>query len=581
MLNRNARYLLLAVTTLGITPWFQAQAPSGPQIPPPTIRISTRLVLLDVVVTDKQGNAVTGLQADDFQVDENGKAQKISTFSAQDEINSVAPPLPPGIYSNRAQYRLPGGPITVMLLDGLNTPFKDQAYARRQMLRFVQEQYKPGQRLGIFTLTGSLNVLQDFTTDPDILQAALERYKPVPQQFASSAQPQTSLSASGATAASTVTALDASAMPATSGVGVGAELRSNASSDAAIAVQSALRAFEGAQVAYAEEQRAVLTLQALNSLGRILGGLPGRKSIIWVTGNLPFTLIPEDRNVSNAELEDMPTRDQHTLAQHVAANYAATFRESHAGEIRETAARLASAQIALYPVDAGGLSLVTSVDSQDTMREVARETGGRAYVNENEIRSGVARAFADQAATYILGYYPDNKKWDGKYRQIKVKVKRDGVQVQARRGYYALDPTQIKGYSRDAEAASALKDVVPSTVVAFSARVRPPSTNSAPGKVGVDFLVDASTLSTEDADKGKKVNAAFYAMIVSPDGKILASRSQKVDQAFNADIYQQILQKGLLLHMDMDPVQGKNQLHLAVQDNRTGMVGTINAPLVQ
>ena len=66
-----------------------------------------------------------------------------------------------------------------------------------------------------------------------------------------------------------------------------------------------------------------------------------------------------------------------------------------------------------YPVDARGLSISTSIDSQETMREMARGTGGPAYVNQNEIKYGVERAFKDEAATYTLGYYPENKKWDG------------------------------------------------------------------------------------------------------------------------------------------------------------------------
>ena len=212
---------------------------------------------------------------------------------------------------------------------------------------------------------------------------------------------------------------------------------------------------------------------------------------------------------------------------------------------------------------------------------MARETGGRAYVNQNEIKVAVVRAFDDTLATYTLGYYPENKKYDGKYRTIKVKVKQEAVDVQHRRGYFAIDPTQTKGYKPQQDVGAALADAVPATLVAFSARVRPPSSNSAPGKVGVDFLVDASTLSTEDASGGKRLNVAFYATIFSPQGKMLIERSQKVDQSFNAEIYQQILQKGLMLHMDLDPQGGTNQLRLAVQDSRTGLVGTIDAPLTQ
>jgi VWFA-related protein len=578
LVQRRCLLVSLVLATIAIAGWFQAPSPSPAQIPAPTVRVSTHMVLVDVVVTDKQGNPVTGLHPEDFAVEENGKAQKISTFAAPGENLAAGQPLPPGIYSNRPQYRSPGGPVTAMLLDALNTPYSDQAYARRQMLSFVQQQYKPGQRMGVFSLTGSLNVLQDFTSDPDILYAALQRYKPEPQKFAAAGGPQTSAASGEATTGSTVAAMNAGAAPAH--IAGDSGLRGGTSVGIA---EAAIAAFAGAQFFYDENRRALLTLDALNSLGRILGGLPGRKNIIWVTGNLPFSLVPENRTMTDTELEEtLPSLDTRRVGQHAAGNLAATFRQAHADEIRELAARLASAQVAIYPVDARGLSISTAQDSQETMREMARETGGRAYVNQNEIKVGVQRAFEDTSAAYTLGYYPENKKYDGKYRQIKVKVKRDGVEVQNRHGYMAIDPTQTKGYNPSQEVASALSDVAPSTLVAFTARVQPPSANkSAKDKVGVDFLVDANTLSTEDASGGKKLNVAFYAAVYSPDGKMLSNRSMKVDQAFDANTYQQILQHGLMLHMDLDPQPGTNQVRLAVQDARTGLVGSLEAPMPQ
>jgi len=529
-------------------------------------------VIVDVVVTDKQGNPLPGLKPDDFILEENGKTQKIAAFTTPEDI-AAAPPLPPGIYSNRPQYRSPGGPINVLLLDALNTEYSNQAYARRQMLQFVQEQYKPGQRMAIFTLTGSLNVLQDFTSDPEVLYAAIQRYKPSEQELTPVAARKTDNGAGPATAQSTVNSLDASALPvsdATTGAGGGS------------ALEAELHSFESASAAYNQDQRTILTVNALNSLARILGGLPGRKNVIWVTGNIPFTLIPEDRNVTNAELEeDLPSLNTRRVGEHSAGNYAATFRTAHADEIREIAARLASAQVAIYPVDTRGLSLSTSVDAQEVMREIARDTGGRAYVNQNEIKFGVQRAFEDEAATYTLGYYPENKKWDDKYRTIKVKIKRDGLDLQYRRGYYAFQPTQLKGYNPQTEVASALNDVAPSTLVAFTARVVPPSANSIPGKIGVDFLVDASTLSAEDASGGKRFNVAFYATVFSPQGKMVAEYSQKIDHSFPVDVYKQIVEKGMLLHMDIGPAPANTQLRLAVQDNETGLVGTLAAPLTQ
>jgi len=558
----------LVVTVAATSVWAQQ-----PTIPPPTIRVSTHMVLLDVVVTDKQGKAVSGLRPEDFVVEENGKVQKISSLSTLADKAASAPQLPPGVYSNKPEYRSTGGPITVMLLDAMNTPFTNQGYARRQMLAFVQQQFKPTDRMAVFALTGQLVVLQDLTSDPQALFAALQKYKPQAQTFAVSGQAETSGSASP-TVGGVVTSLDASTAPLTDN-SASASAKGSGASDSFFAAQQALEAFEGAQVAYVKDQRAVATLNALGSIARILGGLPGRKNLIWITGELPFSFIPEDRVMTDAELsEDLPSLETRRVGEHAAGNYAATFRASHAEEIREIAGRLASAQVAVYPVDARGLSISTEIDSQETMREMARETGGRAYVNQNEIRVGVERAFADETAAYTIGYYPENKKYDNKYRSIKVKVKKDGVEVQNRRGYYAIDPTQVKGYNPQQEVTSALGDVVPSTMVSFTAQVKPPASNSVPGKIGVTYLVDANTISAEDASGGKHLNLIFYASIFS-GGKIVSTNSQKVDQTFDANTYQQIVQKGIMLHMDLDPKPG--QLRLAVQDARTGLVGTINA----
>ena len=560
--------LFITLVSFGVS--LQAQAPPSTEEPPPTIRVSTHLVLVDVVVTDKQGKAVTGLRPEDFAIEENGKQQKISSVLTPVENNVAPPALPPGVYSNRPEYRALGKPITVLLLDAINTPFKDQAYTRLQMLKFVQQSLKPSDRVGIFTLTGSLNVLQDFTTDPQILYTALQHFKPLQNEYT----PSNSTALTGP--ANSVDPTVAPPSDAATGSGsVGPRL-----APLLAEAEAQLQAFSDVAGAYAQEQRIIITLNALNSLSRILGGMPGRKNVIWVTGDVPLSLIPEDRTVTEAELEeDLPSQRIRGVDQHAAGNYAATARTLHAQEIRETAARLSSSQIAIYPVDARGLTLSNDTDSQEAMREIARETGGRAYVNQNEVKVGVERAFQDQSATYTVAYYTDNKKYDGKYRTIKVKVKRDGVDVQNRRGYFAIDTAQAKGYNPEQEVAAATTDVMPSTLVAFTARVVPASANK--GKVGLDFLVDVSTLAVQDSSGGKQLNVAFYATTFSPDGRMGSSLSKKVDQAFDDKTYQQILQHGLLLHMDMDPPPPNSSVHLAVQDGRTGLVGTIKAPITQ
>jgi VWFA-related protein len=454
------------------------------------------------------------------------------------------------------------------------TPFRDQAYAREQMLKFVRDQYKPGQRTAVFTLTNSLGVLQDFTADPNVLLTALQNYQPRAQEMANGAAPRP--------------------ISTSSDQGKGSQA-------AAAGAQERMKDFQNIQLAYVMDRRVETTVAAMKSLARILGGIPGRKSVIWVTAAFPFSLIPENRDVSETEMaESLPTVTQLGLSTRAGGAIAGVERLGHAQQIREASAQLAAAQVAIYPVDARGLmsGMEANIDdaaarriqsiteaandrmsdvtaSQETMREIARETGGIAYINQNEVREGVVVAMADATHSYTLGYYPEDKKWDGKYRSIKVKLNRDGVEARYRRGYFAIDPASLKG-NPEQGAAEALQDSVPDTLVTFSAQVKPAGS----GKLGVDFLVDARTLSVEDVSGGnKKFNMVLYAAIFAPDGKMLGNQSLKVDQAFDAATYQQIVGKGMLLHMDMNLPPGKNELRMAVRDNRTGNTGTLTAPI--
>ncbi len=567
------------------------QSPNA-QVPAPTIRVTTHLVLVDVVVTDKSGKPITDLRAQDFKLEENGKAQSITIFASPSERSAPsAPALPPGIYSNRPEYRTPPQVASVILLDAVNTSFKDQAYARTQMLKYLKEQFQPNQRMAIFTLTDSLRELQDFTSDPRLLQQALERYIPQEQKLAKAANPDLPNTLPSPAVLSGKAGVAVYSSPLTP-------------TNSAIMAVNGLQQFQNAQGSYVHDRRVEITLNAMDTLARALAGIPGPKSVVWLTGSFPFTLIPQNRDVSGAELANvLPGMDEERLGARAAGTVAAAERQSHSEEIQQTAARLAAAQIAIYPVDVGGLisGMEASMDdmasyqplnandmaqartaqvsdAQGTMREVARETGGQAFVNQNEIKNSVALVLQTTGASYTVGYYPSDRKWNGKYRSISVKVDRDKVNVRHRTGYFAIDPSQVKGKNSDQVLAATLAQSVPATLVAFSARVKPPAENN--GKLGVDFLVDANTLSAEDGKSGKKVDVSFYAALFSSAGKMLKNGSMRANQTLSPGDYQQVMQRGLLLHMDLDAQKDARDLRLAVRDNATGYVGTIDAPLV-
>jgi len=541
-----ACHLAICVFLLGVPSGAPAGVSQDASLPAPTLRVSTHLVLLDVVVTDKTGKPMTGLSSDDFTVKESGKPQKISFFTAPTQtVAPLAPALPPGVYSNAPAYRTAGGPPTVIVLDAANTQYRDQAFARLQMLKFVSNQYKPGQRIAIFTLTNKLSLVQDFTDNPDVLRAALEKMRGT----------ETELSKASAPALET----PQTAPPA------GLQF-------ASLQVQSAfsaLRRFQEVELQYEKDRRTEATLAAMRSLNRVLGGLPGRKNIIWLTAGFPFSLIPEQDDSHRSEIM------MRSLHERIPPNLTENYE--YAEKIREVAAQMATSQVAIYPVDVRGLAVSPREDpvsNQQTMREIAEETGGRAFINRNDIDDGVALVLRDHSATYTIGYYPQNKNFSRNYRSINIKLSRPGLETAYRRGYYAIDPASGKDKKLDQELADAWRDQAPDTLVTFEAR----TDAGEHGKTRVEFQVDPGSLSTTDDPSGKKFDVGFYAAAFSPEGKALSSQAVKLDRAFPPGTYQKIMEQGLRIHFDIDTPPGCNELQLAVRDNRTGYMGTLRLP---
>ena len=558
-----------------------AQQTSG-DMPSITIRATTRLVVVDVVVTDKNGQPVTGLKAEDFILEENGKKQKVAVFTPPGLVSNRAPvPAPPGVLSNHPENVSPAGPLTVLMIDALNSPFKEQAYARAEMLKYAVEQNQPGQSIAVVALTDRLHVLQPFTSDPQILLTAIKNFRPQAQILQATPPPAES------------------SVPSDMG-GAG---------QAALAIaeaQQQVASFANLQIGFDIERRTLVTIEALRSLTRMLGGLRGRKNVVWLTADLPFDLIPEDRSVSDAELATLlPVNGSQAPSVRGAGAIASEERQLHGPEIKDAESRLASANIAVYPVDLRGLfggGMVASysaghnndvngaglanaalgqsrslVNSQSTMREVAAETGGKTYMNQNEIRLGVSLAAADGKASYAIGYYPENKKWDGKYRSIKLKVAHADTEVRYRKGYFAVDSSQEKKANYEQNVANVLTFNAPATEVSFMAQAKPADS----GKIRVVFLVDAHTLSAEDSGGNKKMNVNLYASLFDSSGKNLTTRSIKVDRAFDATTYQQILDHGMMVPIDVDLPADAKELRLAVLDNRTGFIGAVSGLLGQ
>jgi VWFA-related protein len=486
-LHKFARLTLL-LTGLSL----QAQTPASP-IPVPTIRANTRMILVSLIATNKAG-PVTDLTAQECSVFENGKVQKLAAFAFEKPVLSEqkeASPLPPNVYTNRPSYLKSSGPLTILLLDSLNTPTVDQTYFRRELLLYLGNQVQPGQRLAVFALGDELHLLQDFTSDTKLLRAAVERFTPKTSQELRQ---------------------DETFMPPPPKEG-----RSSASYLRMLRTLKQLHADRGEVTT---NQRVVATLAAIRTIARSVAGYPGRKNLIWVSSSFP--LVYQAQLAFSSET----TRP--------------VFYRTYERELRQAANIMGDAQISIYPVDARGLVGAEIVDASNPMRdesgktysgaelgalvdrssderlvaqasmlEVADLTGGRAFINRNGIDNAVALSVADGSSYYTLAYYPSNKTWHGEFRTIHIRVARKGVQLRYRSGYYATNAGEEAG-NRDAELMQALRsDAPPAIMVIFDAKVLPeasalPASESLTRKYLIGFMVDTRTRVLPQAPRGRR-----------------------------------------------------------------------------
>jgi VWFA-related protein len=501
-----------------------------------TLRTNTRLVLVDVVGTDSKGQPVPDLNASDLTVLEDGKPQKISGFNFERSDASSARvaqiQLPPSVVTNAPKFQ--SNSLNVILFDTANGDFTEQVYAHDQLLKFLNGAALD-RPVAIFALQTQLKLLHDFSTDNKALSAAVAKYRP----------------------------------PA-----------KNNNSES---MESRASAFSTRGDYHTSERDIENTLNQLNVLAKVLAGYPGRKNLIWLSESFPLTLFPETLNQGHMDGQSLRS------AVRGAANPASTQQnlvssapfKTYAELVKKVSDALMSAQVAVYPVDAGAVGRNDHLASQHTMNNMAESTGGKSFMNSNDLVLGLRNGIEDGSSYYTLTYYPENKNWDGLFRRIQVKSSRPNLSLRYREGYYAVDPEKINKQDSDAVAENFSRllelDAPTATQVIFQAQVQPPSEKNK--KVVVTFHIDPRTLAFEKKDNGvefAKLSCTVWAYGKDRDKPTMSSGT--VTANLSASEYQQMMQQRFLpcdRQLDLKP--GTYALRMGVLDRASNKIGTATA----
>ena len=521
--------------------------------PATVLKVTTRLVVVEVVATDKHGQVVTDLKPQDFTLLEDGKPQEVRIFNFRrppdpGTASTALKPLslPPNVFTNIPAYNR-NNSLNIIVLDLLNTDFNDQAYGRQQILKYLAS-IPEGEPItvAVYTLGLKLRLVQDFTSDFVAVKKTVE-----------------SLKSERTPVFETLNALPAPA-------------DKEFQDEPHKALRDFSRTYEGAEQL---DRRVEYTLDGLFALSRRLSGYPGRKNLIWISTTFPIGFGPNE-NLRANEFDNLRDYEQ---------------------AIVSASQALVDAEIAVYPIDPRGplsssqyggkatlpenqaISLRTESEAgiaeQNTMKQIADLTGGKAYYNQNDLNNAIRNSIADGSTYYTLAYYPADKNWNGEFRKISLRVDRLGVRLRHRPGYYALqlklsqNPKQM--YTAFGRALNLDSPV--STALRFEAGVVQPSQKTG-NKVLLNFALDPHAVSFETGDDGLHRAAVDCAVqAYTEKGHLIKTDASTLSLALDDQGFSKAMQTYLLGRATVDLTPGFYLLRLGVMDEHTGIIGTTSA----
>lgn len=559
-------YVLAFILLASLAPAAVAQQPSPtpaasvpstvPQRPDEAdvVRITTNLVQVDAVVTDRSGRQITDLKPDELQIFEDGKRQKITHFayvysgspesappSTARVVDKNAPPSPP-VKLKPDQIKR----TIALVVDDLGLSFQSTYYVRHALKKFVDEEMQPGDLVAIVRTAGGMGALQSFTSDKRQLYAAIERIKWY--------------------------------MSGRSGVGAFPPIGSDRGPGRDDEETNTGPPPEDLDQ-FREDLFSVGTLGALNYVVRGLRELPGRKSIL---------LLSDGFKIFN---RDDPGRSTRVLE-----------------ALRRLTDLANRASVVIYTMDARGLQTISLnaeddvsgmsaedvetqlsnrrndlFDSQDGLNYLAQETGGIAIRNNNDLSRGIKRVMEDQSGYYLIGYRPDESTFDAKtgrrkFHHLSLKVVRAGrFTARMRNGFYGISDEEAKPIQRTAQQQIVSALVSPFGATGVHLQLTSLFANSTEGSIMRSLLhIDARDLTfATEPDGWHKATVNILAVTFGDNGLPIDQAGPSYSIRLPDREYQRVLRDGLVYTVTV-PIKkpGAYQLRVALRDAPSERVGS-------
>jgi VWFA-related protein len=598
-MTRHSALFLLAAATVLQSPSLLGQAAQTPGV---TFQVEVTYVDVDVVVTDESGQFVTGLTRDDFEVFEDGKAQKIDTFSLVNvpvakpaEFVIDGRPVRIDTQTNRQPF---DGRVYAFVLDDLDVSALRSAQVRDAAKQFVREHMAPNDLGAVIYTSGRTDAAQEFTTNHALLIRAIDKFQ---------GRRLRSLS---------LDRLDAYYQR----IAYGYNLRNDADPNTG-SINSQDPAGHGRTSDLTELERgsrALTVLDSLKNTAEFLGSVRGRrKAVLFFSEGLDYP-IRDVFGAHDATVVIRATQDAITTAARANVNYYTIDPRGLAGmtsDFMESAGIGngvgTSGPVLLVPGTNTPVSGITGASggvfnvqdellqefrtSQDTLREFAEQTGGIAAINTNNLAPSFERIVDANSRYYVLGYHPPDHPRNGRFHKIEVRLKRPGLRVEARRGYASPRGRTPEERKRDEAARLArearrpdgrrtstpLLGVMTSPMqqsgLSFSVQAAPFKNTANEASVALAIEVEGNRLPfsapNEKGQVANKIELSFFGL--NEQGKALAAGWTELDLTLRPETRERVAAHGVRVNPRIALPPGRYQVRIGARETLKGEMGSV------
>lgn len=570
----------------GLSLALAAGALAQSQPPPPTlqdeeiIRITTQLVQVDAVVLDKNDQPITDLKLDDFEIYDNGRKQELQFMEfvsidaprrTEGTLRSASiSPADAAVADAAAPRELTARDIkrvVAFVVDDVTIPSGDLYNVRKMLTDFVDNRMGEGDLVAIVRTVGGHGLLEQYTNDKQILRRAIAQLgvRTIPPYLAF-----------GGPDTGRISGVPQPAMDV-----------SNANADPSVgqSLESSLD-FEGPNEGAKQIPRGVLALSVANQVVDSLREIPGRKSLVLLSGGLPlfdltrsgaiisdlsriFNILSDNALRSGVVINTMDVRG--LQVQGAVANFVDTPAKSSlgggtlAGSDTNTAGRL-------DPYLLGERSL----SEQLTLSNLAATTGGVSVINSNNFNTGLDRVLNRSRAYYRLAYRPSGS-FDNKFHKLDIKVRRGGAKVYRAEGYFAREDKANKPRTKDEEILGAAKSPLARRDIEVASNLQYKFTPAGGVALDIQTLISARELKFERTPEGKyRTSLEVAGFILDPAGKSIGGISQTVNAELTEESHRRALAHGIGYTASTQLTPGYYQVRLVVREAATGNLGTVS-----